>query len=90
MENINLINDQQFYEDFIMDKQTFLEMITYIKKPFSEKNLVLKALIYIYFISHGSSVRSIRSMFGIPTTTSWRFCDEMSQISSTLAHRDIK
>jgi hypothetical protein len=89
-DNIEQLSDEQFNNAFRMSRECFDKLVKYVKNFTKICDLKLKLSLFIYYCAQGTSLRELRSLFGVPKTTIHRYVVEIAICLSRLSHRDIK
>lgn len=89
--SIKKLNSRHFFDSFRMSKNCFNILFeTLIMREEKPKDLKKKLLIFIFFISHHSTYRKIREIFGVPKSTACIIVEEMASFLYQMAKQEIK
>ena len=87
--NIKNMSNRQFEETFRMKKLVFDKLLKYIKDNSCLNISKNHLIIFIFYISHISTYRKLREIFGIPYATIFRIVKNVSNIVYKLATAEI-
>lgn len=90
LKNIEQMSPSQFYETFRMSSECFEKLIQKINiSGTAISNLRMKVIVFVFYISHISTYRKLREIFGIPHATLHRIINEISKAIHKIAVKEI-
>ncbi len=90
-EKIEFMGDLQFNDTFRMNKACFGQLKAFLSTHSSKPEyLELKLYVFLYFVGHGITYRSLRKMFGLSHTWLFKMVEEMAVFLSKVAKEEIK